>query len=161
MLLTTGQHPPMLDGPAQWPMWKLQIKSEFNSCNVAGFAYSKVVCYTTMAGTPSASIYPLISSTTGLSIKDTWELEAWDLTAHSTMILFISDSLIMHLGTSIDGTSKDLMKALIAMFEETNTGTLAYATFRLIMDSCWDGEGNVEDHLTGMRTKTKTLISYG
>jgi len=77
------------------------------------------------------------------------------------MILFISDSLIVRLSTSIDGTSEDLMKALIAMFEETNTGALAYAAFRSIMDSCWDGEGNVEDHLTGMRMKTSTLISYG
>ncbi|KIM79513.1 hypothetical protein PILCRDRAFT_10342 [Piloderma croceum F 1598] len=111
-----------------------------------------------MTGTPSTSIYPSISST-GSSIKDTWE--ARDLTAHSMMILFISDGLIVHLGTSINGTSKDLMKALIAMFEETNTGALAYAAFRSIMDSRWDGEGNVEDHLTGMRTKTNTLISYG
>ena len=159
MSSTTGQHPPLLDGPTQWPMWKLRIKSEFDSRNVAGFAYGKVARYTTMTGAPSASIYPSISSTTGSSIKDTWE--ARDLTAHSTMILFISDGLIVRLGTSIDGTSEDLMKALIAMFEETNTGALAYAAFRSIMDSRWDGEGNVEDHLTGMRTKTNTLISYG
>jgi len=52
------------------------------------------------------------------------------------------------------------MKVLIAMFKETNTGALAYAAFRSIMDSRWDGEGNVEDHLTGMRTKTNMLISY-
>jgi hypothetical protein len=152
----TGQHPPLLNGPTQWPMWKLQIKSEFDSHNVAGFAYGKVAQYTTMTGAPSTSIYPLISSITGSSIKDTWE--AWDLTK---MILFIADGLIVHLSTSINSTSEDLMKVLIAMFEETNTGALTYATFGLIMDSRWDGEGNVEDHLTGMRTQTNTLISYG
>ncbi|KZP06578.1 hypothetical protein FIBSPDRAFT_764166 [Athelia psychrophila] len=47
------------------------------------------------------------------------------------------------------------------MFEETNTGALAYAVFRSIMDTNWDGEGSVEDHLTGMRTKINTLVSYG
>ena len=29
------------------------------------------------------------------------------------------------------------------------------------MDSSWDGVGKVEDHLTDMRAKTDTLISYG
>ena len=52
----TGQHPPLLDGPTQWPMWKLRIKSKFDSRNVAGFAYGKVARYTTMTGTPSASV---------------------------------------------------------------------------------------------------------
>ena len=118
MSSTTGQHPPLLNGPTQWPMWKLRIKSEFDSRNVTGFAYGKVVRYTTMTGAPSASVYPSISSTTGSSIKDTWE--AWDLTTHSTMILFISDGLIVHLGTSIDGTSEDLMKTLISIIRKTS-----------------------------------------
>ncbi|KZP02749.1 hypothetical protein FIBSPDRAFT_941866 [Athelia psychrophila] len=158
---STGQHPPILDGPAQWPMWKLRIRSEFNSRNVAGFAYGTVPRYTTSASLSSApSIYPSISSSShGSSIKDTWD--ARDLVAHSTMIMFISDGLITRLGPSIDGSSEKLMTALVAMFEETNTGALAYAAFRAVMDTTWDGEGNVEDHLTDMRTKINTLVSYG
>jgi hypothetical protein len=159
MSSTTGQHPPLLDGPPEWPMRKLQIKSEFDSCNVVGFAYGKVAHYSN-TNTPSSglSIYPMIStiSDSSSSIKDTWD--ACDLVAHSTMIMFISDNLIMCLGPSVDGSSEQLMKALIAMFEETNTGALAYAAFQSIMDSSWDGAGKVEDHLTDMRTKTNTLI---
>ncbi|KZP22824.1 hypothetical protein FIBSPDRAFT_738480, partial [Athelia psychrophila] len=138
-------------------MWKLRIKSEFDSRNVAGFAYGKVARYTTSSST-APSIYPSISSH-GSSIKDTWD--ARDLVAHSTMIMFISDGLITRLGPSIDGTSETLMTALVAMFEETNTGALAYAAFRAVMDTTWSGEGSVEDHLTDMRTKINTLVSYG
>src|SRR5882762_34042 len=162
MLSMTGQHPPLLDGPAEWPMWKLRIKSEFDSRNVAGFAYGKVAPYSTTNTLSSGpSIYPPIStiSHSSSSIKDTWD--ARDLVAHSTMIMFISDNLITHLGPSIDGSSEQLMKALIAMFEETNTGALAYAAFRSIMDSSWDGVGKAENHLTDMRTKPNTIISYG
>ncbi|KZP02765.1 hypothetical protein FIBSPDRAFT_770125, partial [Athelia psychrophila] len=132
MSSSAGQHPPILDGPVQWPMWKLRIKSEFDSRNIAGFAYGKVACYTTSSST-APSIYPSISSHGSSSIKDTWD--ARDLVAHSTMISFISDGLITRLGPSIDGSS--------------------------IMDTNWDGEGSVEDHLTGMRTKINTLVSYG
>lgn len=120
-------------------------------CNVAGFAYSNIACYTSYNST-ALSIYPSISSHSGgSSMEDTWD--AHDLIAHSTMVMFILDSLITRLGPSINRSSATLMTALITMFEETNTGMLAYTAFQSIMDTTWDGEGSVEDHLTSMRMK--------
>ncbi|EGN91659.1 hypothetical protein SERLA73DRAFT_80240, partial [Serpula lacrymans var. lacrymans S7.3] len=126
---------PVLTGPNNFQIWKLQIISKLH--------WEKVLRVVTgeelkpSPGKPTSSEDPEI----------TWILK--DEKAHGIIQDHISDALLMRTGDLT--SSKELFDKLVSLHQTSNIA-LAFYSFQQLTKLSWDGTSPIQDHIVKIQT---------
>ena len=133
---------PVLEGPANYQIWKLRVLAELRHAKVSGI----------VLGTDEK---PSAEASSAVTHTDSWD--ARDEKAHSIICRHINDRLLLAHGAL--STSKALFDKLVEVHEKSNVIATAYYAFEQMVITRWDGSTPIEDHISAIRTQDHKLTA--
>ncbi|KAJ7461309.1 hypothetical protein B0H11DRAFT_1736178, partial [Mycena galericulata] len=129
---------PILEGAANYSLWKLRMEGEFAREKV-----SLIISGEDTAATQSAAEAAATSA-----IRDSFRVR--DDRARGIIHKFISDSILISVG-HLKG-AKETWDFIVAAHEKVNVAATAFFTLVSMLDTKWDGTSDFDAHVAKIRT---------
>ncbi|KAJ6494613.1 hypothetical protein C8R47DRAFT_1011596, partial [Mycena vitilis] len=137
-MATTTPTTPVLDGPANYNLWKIRMNGEFAREKVSLIISGEDTALTQAAAESAASSSSTVSAIYGVA------------RARGIIHKFISDSILMSVA-HISG-AKETWDEIVKIHEKVNVGATAFFTLLSMLDTKWDGTSDFDLHVAKVRT---------